>query len=573
LSGRHSDSGFVFQWGVAAGTWLMLSTEFLSISGHLDILGIIAAWLAFAGLGLRRWYSLRATRGLRREPSAPPTAEVALVAAGALLLCVLLAVALFSPPNTFDSLTYRLPRVVMWAQHGSVDHYLTSVDRQLFMAPLADYAILHLWLLAGGDRLAGLPQFLALLVATLAAAGVASQLGGGRTAALVAGICVLTLPMALLQATSTQNDLMAAAWLLAFLYFLLAEVRPASGSGLWAGAALGLLLLTKQTGWIFAAPFIVAGAIGATAAARRRLATAVAVALVLAAPMLLRNVATFGRPLGPRAPNYVVQNEAISARGMASNVLRMAASHLADLGPSAAPVVERAARRAVATFADPDDARFTFPARPFGLVNRFGGDDETRGNPLHLLAGLAAMLALVVRPAPRPTRALVAATVAAFLLFALTVKWQAWITRLDLPLFGLLAVFTGLAAARLGRRVALALAFVLLAAAVPVVAWNDVRPALGEWSVFRRARDELRFIGAAELREPVARAAAAVAATPCDTVGLRTGGNDRVYLLQSALLERRPYRFEYDDGGRHCVLVTFANGRPQVDQAAGASGR
>lgn len=150
--------------------------------------------------------------------------------------------------------------------------------------------------------------------------------------------------------------------------------------------------------------------------------------------------------------------------------------------------------------------------------------------------------------------------------FALTVKWQVWITRLDLPLFGLLAVFTGLAVGRLNMRVALWLAFLLLAAAVPVVAWNDVRPAVGEWSVFRRDREELMFVGAGELREPVARAAAAVAATSCDTVGLRTGGNDRVYLLQAMLLRDRRYRFEYDYGGTHCVLVTFTNGVPAVER-------
>jgi hypothetical protein len=284
------------------------------------------------------------------------------------------------------------------------------------------------------------------------------------------------------------------------------------------------------------------------------------------APMLLRNLQTFGRPLGPRAPNYAVQNEVVSLRGMASNVLRMTASHLADLGPGSAAVVETATRRVVGTFADPDDPRFTFPRRPFGLVDRFGRDDETRGNPLHLLAGLAAMVVLLARPAPPHTRMLIAATVAAFLAFALTGKWQAWITRLDLPLFGLLAVFAGLASMRLDRRVALSLALLLLAAAVPVVAWNDVRPALGEWSVFRREREELLFIGAGELKEPVARAAAAVAASSCDTVGLRTGGNDRVYLMQAMLLRDRQYRFEYDDGGRHCVLVTFRNGVPSVER-------
>ena len=64
-------------------------------------------------------------------------------------------VALLSPVQTYDSLSYHLSRVAHWAQNRSVAVYVTGIERQNMMGPFAEYAVLHLYILQGGDRLAG----------------------------------------------------------------------------------------------------------------------------------------------------------------------------------------------------------------------------------------------------------------------------------------------------------------------------------------------------------------------------------------------------------------------------------
>jgi hypothetical protein len=46
--------------------------------------------------------------------------------------------ALITPPNMYDSMTYHMSRVVHWIQNGSLAHYPTSIGRQLFLPPGAE---------------------------------------------------------------------------------------------------------------------------------------------------------------------------------------------------------------------------------------------------------------------------------------------------------------------------------------------------------------------------------------------------------------------------------------------------
>ena len=130
-------------------------------------------------------------------------------------------IAVLAPPNNWDSMTYHMPRVAHWSQNGSVAHYPTHILRQLWLGPWAEFAIMHLYLLTGGDRLANLVQWLAFAGCAVGAAVVAGELGGGRRARGLAAVACATLPMAIAQASSTQNDLVASFWLLSLGYWVL----------------------------------------------------------------------------------------------------------------------------------------------------------------------------------------------------------------------------------------------------------------------------------------------------------------------------------------------------------------
>src|SRR5262249_51572546 len=211
---------------VLAGLLATALAELSSLFRAFDRSLVLGAWLAaLLVLAAAVW------RQSRRQAGAPPAVSIGrpsaqeigfLLGLGVLAVAVVLAAAASAPSN-WDSLTYHLPRIAHWIQNRSVAHYPTHVVRQLTLGPGAEELLAHFELLAGSDRGIGLLQFLAWVGAGVAASVVAADLGAGRVGQGFAAVFGLTLPMAVLQASSTQNDLVLSFWILAFVHFALAS--------------------------------------------------------------------------------------------------------------------------------------------------------------------------------------------------------------------------------------------------------------------------------------------------------------------------------------------------------------
>ncbi|MET8356032.1 glycosyltransferase family 39 protein [Micromonospora sp. NPDC005171] len=402
------------------------------------------------------------------------------------LVLVELLVALLAEPNNFDSQTYHLPKVEHWVAQGDLDFWPTAIHRQVTIPPGAEYLLLHLRLLTGGDQLHNLVQWAAGMVCLLVAARITAQLGGGRRAQLLTAFVLATTPMVVLQATSTQTDLVCAAWVACAATLALDGLRRRTGWGtlLGLGAAAGLTAVTKTSGLIAVGPLLVLWGLaqlrlartehsapkGSTAAdpiptgpmaaeptptepaapggGRRSwpvggLARTVGgsvlilvVAAVVVGPFLARVTAEFGHPLGPPRLRESIPMERHDPASIVVNALRIGHTAfdtpLAPLRRAGAEVIIGGAK---AVGVDPQDRAITFGRELFPEPAWYPDEDRVAFPLAGALAVIGAVIALarprrIAAERAGSLRAYAVVVLTAVLLHTAMIKWQPWGNRL-----------------------------------------------------------------------------------------------------------------------------------------------
>jgi hypothetical protein len=448
------------------------------------------------------------------------------------------------------------------------------------MPPWAEYAVAHLLLLAGGDRPANLVQWFSTAGAALGVSLLAARLGAGPRGQAFSALFCATLPMGVLQASSTQNDAVLAFWLVCLAYHVLRLLEgPSWGNALGAGASLGLALLTKGTAYLFAAPFVAWLGAGWLLRYRARwrawapLALGALLALALNLPHYGRNWRLYGSPLGPgaeQAGQFQYRNAALSGATLASNALRNLALHLRLPSRPFSRAVER---QLVALHAllrlDPSDPRTTWASLPFRLTfdteseqRHFARHEDHAANLPHLvLIGLTGALALWGGTARwRRVAGLAAAVLLGFGLFCLLLRWQPWHSRLHLPLFVLCAPLVGVGLGRWRTGALAGVGVALLAWACPFLTANASRPVLGEANVFRLPRPLQYFVNRSDLLAPYLEAAAFLRSRGCTDVGWLGDEESWEYPFWALLSGARPGRCRLEAVGVDNPSAALARG-------------
>lgn len=577
---RHGGRrGAALMAAVAWGSLLVLITEALTLFRALNLVWLSAAWGAVSlalllacvlGAGGVREAARRAGARVRASARGPlPPASVLLPLAGVGLVVGAAGLnALAAAPLSYDAMTYHLARVAHWEQNGGVGHYPTHVLRQLYLTPWAEWAVLHAQVLSGGDRLANLVQWGALVGSLPAVSLIAEQLGGGRRARWLSVVVAATIPCGILEASGALNDFVLAFWLACFAHFVLA-LRAGAGPAhaLAAGASLGLALLTKGTAYVYAAPLAAWLAFGLFRGRGRRawapLLAAGAAALLLNAGYYARNVALFGSPLGVdrggRVEGYKFTNDVVSAPALVSNVARNLALHASTPSERLNHYAEAAVYRVHRWMGlDVNDPRTTWSwlDAPHFRVRPLNTSEYLTGNALHLALVLfsAAALCRRGRRAPPEALAYAAALAAGFLLFCAYLKWQPWHARQHLSLFVLWSPPVALALTSTRSRLPAGLAAAaLLACAAPYVLFNKSRPLVASerWetraSVLAGERVAQYFPYDSGRRAGYKVAAEFLSARDCARVGLLLGPDDFEYPLWAYVraLGRPEVRFQH----------------------------
>jgi hypothetical protein len=390
---------------------------------------------------------LSSLKALFRLKGVGKTGSIILLVSLVVYILPLLFLALYSPPNNFDSHSYHLNRMLFWINNGNLDHYPTQHIQQLYLNVFAEYLMLDNYLLTGSDQNTGLIQFGAMIGSLAGISLVASKFGMKEKGQLLAAIFLLTLPIGIFESTSTQVDYVACFFFIAYIYFGydLIEKKPMlSLMGLALSLAFGGS--SKYTIFIFALPFTVYFAVRILA--KYRIGYALKVLCVAATVLVLtfsaffyRNYQLFGNMMSPPKENRfyseAIPVEKYSIRYTLSGIVKNAGLNI-GLPNTGINFFMDAKIRQLHDWMGVDIDDLGLRLDPFSV--RYSVHEDMVPNTIHFWIIVLAGILLLFFPGRSKIKWFWTLSVLGFVLFCTLLKFQLWSTRTQMPFFAMGAV-------------------------------------------------------------------------------------------------------------------------------------
>jgi hypothetical protein len=484
-----------FSFLAASTIWsviLTISTEILNLFHVVNIEGVTATWVFVTIMLFVLNYSCKKkdTKYILTSPSisAPLSAILVMVIA---IVSIIGIIAVIAPPNTWDSMAYHMARVAHWIQNQSVDHYAASYLPQLYLSPWAEFAIMHLQILSGSDRFANCIQWWSMIGSIFGVSMLAKLFGADIRGQIMAAAFAASIPMGIVQGSSTQNDYVVTFWLICFLYFSLHWLTATGGiarignnfvHAMSVGMSIGLAIMTKGTAYIYAFPFVIWFTVLLIKQYKIR---ALQYGLLIAFMILLlnighysRNLNLFGSPISVGSGQENLINQVHSLPAAASNIIRNLSLHLGTPSVTFNDNIYQVIRRLHDILnIDINDIRTTSWGK--FKIHKLNTYDGTAGNPIHLiLIVVSTMVCFLWKTWKLHYRLLgyIFSLIAGFTLFSILLKWQPFHSRLQLPLFVLFSPLVGLILAKIRPKVLGSVTVVLVCiSALPWVFFNKTR--------------------------------------------------------------------------------------------------
>ena len=527
-------------WLIIIGVLVTILSESLSVFHLIGHWGIVTSWVAVIFL-----IGLRVSHNRKLEPPLhfrlPDFGRWSGLQKMTFLgVITILAITLFCgivcPPNNYDSMTYHNARVLEWLDHGSLGNYFTSIDRQFRMPPLSSYFRLHLFAMVNNDYLFGAVQWVFFVSCILINAAWAWILTTSLVAVAFTSVFSATLPMAILQSSSTQNDLIVAGYFLAAAFLMSWFCRVSSEQVrkkilVFFWVSIGLGFFTKGTYFIYGT-LLILGAYGIVIVRFREkmpfksLIAMTSVGLVMAGllngPFYYRN-ATFSYN-GDNLINGIVVAKrtwtnaplSLTVKRVTSQVVRATALQFTIFNQTRVTRgLLKASVRGIHTLLalpadDPEigqDSHFEYFDADYPTHEDFAG------SPIHFFAAFSLLAVALFSPNLRKNREIFALFFLAFLsvaAFSIEIKLWPHVIRYTVGALLLFAIPIGVTLTQLfsSKRLQIWIVTGLLASSLPYLFLNHLKPIitlkrLGYSSMFNQTRWDNYFRNSASLQSSI----------------------------------------------------------------------
>lgn len=594
-SWREAILSATITWGV----FTVLMTEILSIFGLVNFAFLCVAWsvfnalLLFACIKYKVFYPISFDQIFNQYKKLDLLNQLLIISV-VIIVATIGLIAIITPPNNWDTMAYVMPRIMHWIQNQSVDHYPTHYTPQLYNGPGAEFMLMHLQILSGGDRFNNLLQWFSIIGCLSGASLIAKQLGADLRGQIFTVVLCATIPVGILHGSNSKNTWVVALWLVCLVYYtiLMIKNKPSWGLVIGASSSFGLAVLTKGTSYIYAFPFLLWLFIAVANQLKIKIIPYLAggslVVFLINLGHYIRNYLVFGSPLSTYP--YKWSNDIYSIPIFISNVVRNMSLHF--IPPFLDNEVRDFSDRLIIQLhkflqVDPLDTRTT-------LMGDGGGQfstqlqplfEDTAGNHFHFWLAILAIILILFNKKCRQNQYLftyLLVIISAFLLFCTIIKWQIWHSRLHLPFFILFCPIMGMVLADLLKpRISQYLLLLIFLIAIPYLGLNDLRPLIGVKSIFTNDRVSLYFAARSPLKKDYLEVANLISQQRCENIGIIQRQDSWEYPLwilinqsaQKAVVMRNvnvenPSRIAEDAADRSfdpCAIVTMGLKRvPQL---------
>lgn len=570
---------FTVTWIYSSATFCALLigvTTTLSSFSQLNTVGSHIAWVLIAVLFVG---TSKINSALIKDTLARANRKIVSIKDNfswhSVVLCIFATGTLLSgllyPVRNWDSLWHIMPRVTFWIQHQNYLPFYSPVGQQTSTYPFAAWTLAQIKLTTGGGDIAlELVQWVAYLACIGVAASIARLLGSSTTGQRWVMLLVASTPMALLQATTTQYDLLTAYFVLSTAFLVLTLIKhPASNQPnlrlvvqfLMLGLLIGVGTTTKITFVIMTGPLLLWMAIvylkkvSLKQYALLLCVVFITVALLIAPWLQLNYQQNDGDILGVKARgnNHILITDT-SIDGIMTNFVRGASTPFGTPIPRINLAIEHGIEQIASWFGLDLDSLVNReqPTIPFGLSSQITNHDLAP-YPVTMLALIIGGIMVLANRHDDKRQILLpylACIVISFIAICTLISWQPYIVRtqlgvilLGLPLFGLIGNVSRpktktLYTLVVSASIALGIVVLLWNSSAPLVPQKyrplNPGPSLGYWNA---SQQELQFAYALPEAEPLVGRIKASITTKNRTISV--GGSNAInlpiYLFMSAI--------------------------------------